>query len=201
MSAPLQDIKANLGSSKKPDLTHVRYGFQVYTARAAMYGDRKYCRANFIRPTSGAVHTTPTAADFNRFTEYLRANISHVQQLVDAMEHHRAGDPDLVDVEGMKRAAYAADTDPGNEKVGPSFLPHIALACASLMISITQAIDCGLLPRDPGATWETGTATAGWNDAPAVALSPANTGLPMPFKYTPCSSMLHPFACLCVPKV
>ena len=70
------------------------------------------------------------------------------------MERHQSQDPKLTDVEGMKVAAYAADTDvtPGS-KIGASMLPHVAPACASLMMAITQATDAGLLPKDPGTPW------------------------------------------------
>ncbi|MCP4469036.1 MAG: hypothetical protein GY813_20115, partial [Halieaceae bacterium] len=56
--------------------------------------------------------------------------------------------------EGMRRAAYAADTDPGNDKVGPSNLPHLAHLSAGLMMAIEQSINSGLLPADPGQTWD-----------------------------------------------
>lgn len=148
------DLKEALGSRRKPDTTHVRYSFIVYTSRACEYGDDKYERANYRRPTGGKAHSEPTAEDFRRFRAYLRAAKDHVEKTLDAMELHQAGDYHLTDVEGMKRAAYAADTDetPGN-KIGASRLPHVSPAAASLNMAITQAVDCGLLPADPGAPW------------------------------------------------
>lgn len=161
----MKDLKAALGSDIKADITHVRTEFSNYTARACMYGNVKYERANYLRPTGGVHHTEPTAEDFERFRAYLRAAISHAQQTLDAMEIHQSQDPELKDVDGMRRAAYAVDTDvtPG-AKVGASFLPHVAPACASLNMAITQAVHCGLLPRDPGPTWRLGV-PAGWDNA------------------------------------
>ncbi len=85
---------------------------------------------------------------------YARAARGHIDAMLESMERHQSRDPSLVDVEGMKAAAYAVDTDakPG-QKIGASMLPHIAPACASLMMAITQATDCGLLPKDPGTPW------------------------------------------------
>lgn len=149
-----KDMKESLTTARKADITHVRTAFLTYTARPCEYGSDKYERANFRRPTGDAVHIVPTRADFERFRSYLRAAVSHAFDTLDSMEAHLANDPQLLDVEGMKIAAYAVDTDvtPGS-KVGPSMLPHVAAACASLNMAITQATDCGLLPRDPGTPW------------------------------------------------
>lgn len=151
----MKDLKAALGNSAKPDITHCRTPFLNYTSRACMYGSFKYERSNFIRPTGDGPHATPTREDFERFRAYLRAAASHIFQTLDAMERHQSGDPTLLDVEGMRRAAFAVDTDvtPG-AKIGASLLPHVSPACASLNMAITQAADCGLLPADPGPTWE-----------------------------------------------
>ncbi|MGN6103509.1 MAG: hypothetical protein ACTHU0_00145 [Kofleriaceae bacterium] len=132
----------------------MRRSFQIYTARSGEYGNDKYERANYRRPTGGAHHSEPTAEDFIRYRSYLRAARDHIDDTLDLMELHLALDPELKDIEGMKRAAYAVDTDttPG-AKVGPSLLPHVAPACASLNMAVTQATDCGLLPRDPGTPW------------------------------------------------
>jgi hypothetical protein len=153
----LKDLKEALSSNRKADTTHVRRAFQIYTARPCDYGSLKYERGNYRRPTGGAPHTVPTKADFERFRAYLRAARDHLDDCLDSMEAHLANDPNLVDVEGMKRAAYAIDTDvsPGSEWLGPSNLPHVAPACASLNMAITQATDCGLLPKDPGTPWNT----------------------------------------------
>jgi hypothetical protein len=150
----LKDLKEALSSGRKADTTHVRRAFQVYTARPCEYGDVKYIRANYRRPMGGTRHDVPTAEDFKRFRGYMRAARDHIDEVLDLMELHLATDPDLLDVEGFMLAAYAVDTDPDvTGKVGPSLLPHIAPACASLNMAITQATDCGLLPRDPGQPW------------------------------------------------
>jgi transcription antitermination factor NusG len=151
----LRDLKESLSTARKPDTTHVRKAFQNYVARPCEFGNVKYERANYRRPTGGAAHTEPTREDFERFRAYLRAGRGHIDDVLDAMELHLATDPKLQDVDGMKRAAFAVDTDvtPGSEWLGPSNLPHVAPACASLMMAITQATDCGLLPADPGVTW------------------------------------------------
>ena len=157
----MKDLKAALNSTLKPDITHCRTPYLNYTARACMYGNVKYERANYARPTGDGPHTTPTREDFERFRAYLRAGASHIFQVLDAMEAHQANDPQFLDVEGMKRAAFAVDTDvtPG-AKVGASLLPHVSPACASLNMAITQAVACGLLPADPGPTWEARTQPA-----------------------------------------
>ncbi len=149
----MKDMKEGLTSARKADITHVRGPFMVYTARPCEYGSDKYERSNFLRPTPGGTRT-----DFLRFRSYLRAALSHVMSTLDSMERHQAGDPDLLAEAGMKTAAYAIDTDatPG-ANVGASLLPHVAHACASLMMAVTQATESGLLPADPGTPWRTTT--------------------------------------------
>lgn len=148
----LKDMKEAMSTARKADTTHVRRSFQIYTARPCEYGSDKYERANFMRRVSEG--SEPTKADFERLRVYLRAARDHIDETLESMERHQSQDPNLVDVEGMKRAAYAVDTDakPG-QKVGASMLPHVAPACASLNMAITQATDCGLLPKDPGTPW------------------------------------------------
>jgi hypothetical protein len=150
----LKDVKEALSSARKADTTHIRRSFQIYTARPCEYGCDKYERANFMRPTGEGPHDEPTAEDFNRFRAYLRAARDHIDEALESMERHQSQDPKLTDVAGMKKAAYAVDTDakPG-QKIGASMLPHVAPACASLMMAITQATDCNLLPKDPGTPW------------------------------------------------
>lgn len=154
----LKDMKEGLSSSRKADTTHIRRSFQIYTCRPCEYGSDKYERANFMRPAA------PTNVDmdvqmraaFERLRKYLRAARDHIDECLESMERHQSQDPKLTDVEGMKQAAYAMDTDvtPGS-KIGASLLPHVAPACASLMMAITQATDAGLLPKDPGTPWRT----------------------------------------------
>jgi hypothetical protein len=153
MTTPLKDLKEAMSGARKADTTHVRRSFQIYTARPCEYGSEKYERSNFMRRVSDG--NQPAKADFERFRVYLRAARDHIDETLESMERHQAQDPQLVDVEGMKRAAYAVDTDakPG-QKIGASLLPHVAPACASLMMAITQATDCGLLPKDPGTPWK-----------------------------------------------
>lgn len=146
----MRDMKAALGNGSKPDLTHVRTAFKVYTSRPCEYGGVKYVRGNYMRPTKDG--TTKEA--FERFREYLGSAERHISKMFDSMERHLAVDPNLEDEEGMRRAAYAADTDPGNENVGPSNLPHVAHLCAGTMMGIEQAIMSGLLPADPGQPWD-----------------------------------------------
>ena len=145
----MKDLKAALGNGSKPDITHVRTPLMTYAARACEYGSDKYERANYLRRVEGM------RAAFERNRAYTRAAVSHLMRKLDAMEAHQSTDPNLTDVEGMKRAAYAADTDatPG-AKVGASLLPHDAHATASLNMAIAQAVDAGLLPSDPGQPWK-----------------------------------------------
>lgn len=156
--ANLKDMKASLSSSYKPDITHVRSAFLAYTARPSEYGEDKYERANYQRSVAPEGSAGPTAADVKRFRAYLRAAAGHIFQVLDALEKHQANDPNFEDVEGFKKAAYAIDTDTKvGDKVGPSLLPHVAPACASLNMAITQAVNCGLLPADPGTPWRDAT--------------------------------------------
>lgn len=145
-----KDLKEALSSGRKPDITHIRKSLLVYGARACEYGSEKYERSNFLREVEGGL-----GADFERYRAYLRACVSHVQDVLDAMEFHQATDPHLEDKEGMRRAAYSADTDvtPGSE-VCASGLPHLCGAVASLNIAIEQAVRYGLLPADPGQPWK-----------------------------------------------
>jgi hypothetical protein len=166
----VKDLKESLSSGRKPDTTHVRTPLKVYTARGCEYGDRtqggKYERANYLRPT-GSVK-----GNFERLRGYLRAAVSHIEQTLDAMEMHQSTDPDLLDEDGMRTAAYAIDTDakPGCP-VGASHLPHLCGAAASLNMAITQAVTYGLLPADPGQPWrERESAYHKVMDAPTVTL-------------------------------
>ena len=144
----MKDQKEALTSGRKPDLTHVRLPFKVYAARGHEYGCDKYERANYLRRTPGLPE------DVARLRTYLRALVSHVDHVLEALEHHQANDPRFDDVEGTRRAAYCADTDADTTgRVGPSFLPHLCGAAASLNMAIAQAVDCGLLPADPGQPW------------------------------------------------
>jgi hypothetical protein len=143
-----KNMKEALSSTRKADTTHVRSGIRRYIARACEYGAAKYERSNYLRPIGDG---TPRE-NFERLRTYLRAAQDHIGDMLDAMETHQAGDPELVDVEGMQRAAYAEDTDRKGEYPA-SGLPHIAHGCASLQMAIEQAIRCGLLPADPGQPW------------------------------------------------
>ena len=144
------DMKAALGNRSKPDLTHVRGGIETYLSRACEYGSDKYERGNFLRPSA----ENPTLKDdFERLRGYLGSVKRHLTKQLKSMESHLALDPLLQDVEGMRAAAYAPDTDAGNDKVGPSNLPHLAHLAAGLMMALEQAIDATLIPEDPGQTW------------------------------------------------
>lgn len=145
----LKDEKESLHSFRKPDITHFRKVLAVYAARACEYGSEKYVRANYLRPTEGGI-----AADFVRYRNYLRACVSHLLSILDDMESHQSMDPDLKDETGMRQAAYSPDLDEVPGGFPASRLPHIAHAAASLVMVLTQATECGLLPRDPGRPWE-----------------------------------------------
>jgi hypothetical protein len=148
-----KDLKESLTTHRKPDVTHVRTSLMRYLSRAAEYGSDKYERANYMRPTDGGAHDTPTRADFNRLRSYLRACVSHAFLALDELEYYEAMHPHHDDVEAMRLAAYAPDTDPC-DKAGPSKLPHLCGAAASLQFALEQAIRCGLLPPDPGCPWK-----------------------------------------------
>lgn len=162
----LKDLKEGLANRRKPDTTHVRRHFRVYTARGGELGDDKYERGNYLRPTGGVPHAEPTPADVVRFRDYVRAAVDHISAPLDALERVLALHPKFrtATVAQLRAAAFCPDTDvtPGS-KLGdaPSMLAHIALGCSSLMMAIEQAVDCGLLPADPGATWIHGV-PEGW---------------------------------------
>jgi hypothetical protein len=146
----LRDLKEALSSLRKADTTHMRRYFSVYTSRPCEWGSVKYERANYLRsPGDGSMR-----AHFERFRAYLRAARDHIDDVLQSMEEHQANDPQLLDVEGMKRAAYAVDRDEKpNCEYGASLLPHVAPACSSLMMAVEQAVKFGLLPKDPGTPW------------------------------------------------
>lgn len=174
--AALVDLKEALSSRRKPDITHVRTPLLNYTARGCEYGDDVYVRANYLRPISPEGYTgTPTAEDFKRCRAYMRALVSHGFKVLDAMERHQSTDPELRDIDGMKRAVFAADEDASDtatrKGIGPSFLPHLAHLASSLNMVLTQAAACGLLPGDPGRTWGQATPTA----VPVPVPTPAAT--------------------------
>jgi hypothetical protein len=149
----------------------------IYIARSSEYGDVRYERGNFARPTGGERHDDPTPDDFRRFRAYLRANVSHAMLTLEAMEDHLATDPDLEDMDGAIAACFAPDTDvPERGDVGPSFLPHVAMAVSSLNMALKQATDCGLLPLDPGQPWK----TSGWKRDARQASMAQNFGTPGP---------------------
>ena len=148
LKPPLKDMKASLSSSEKADLTHVRTPLLTYCARNCEYGSSKYERSNFLRPAG-----TRLADDFNRLRAYLRAMLSHGFKTLDAMEQHQSTDPQLVDEDGMRRACYAEDKDTDG-KTPASGLPHIGGCASSLNMALTQAVNAGLLPADPGRPWE-----------------------------------------------
>lgn len=152
----MKDMKEALGSARKADTTHCRKSLAVYVARACEYGSAKYERANYARPVADREFDAAAglAPDFKRFRAYLRAAKDHIEDVLSSMERHQALDPHLTDDEGLRRAAYAEDTDakPGCP-VGASGLPHLAHCAASLMMAIEQATFYGLLPADPGQPW------------------------------------------------
>lgn len=145
--APLTDAKAALNSGIKPDITHTSVALETYNSRNSEYGAIKYEPSNYLRPTAGHKE------DFLRLLAYLAAAKRHLNKTVLSMRRHMSQDPELQDWAGMQTAAFAIDTDPGNDKVGPSKLPHLGGTVASLNMGLQQAVDCGLLPEDPGQPW------------------------------------------------
>lgn len=154
----MKDMKEALNSGVKPDITHMRTPTLNYNGRQCEYGNDKYERANYLRSVEGL------RAAFERYRSYLRAGMSHIVKNLDAMEKHQASDPNLEDFEGMKLAAYAADMEE-SPKFPASGLPHVGGGIASLNMAVTQAVDAGLLPADPGQPWKDKvyhSKTVGW---------------------------------------
>jgi hypothetical protein len=147
-STPSTDVKEALHSTRKPDITHIRTPLLTYGTRGCEYGTVKYERGNYLKPTASLRY------DFIRLRAYVRSSVSHLMSLLDSMEAHQAVDPALQNDEAMKVAAFAADDDHDTTgKVGPSRLPHLCGAIASLNMAVTQAVNAGLLPADPGQPW------------------------------------------------
>ena len=143
-----KDLKEALSSFRKPDLSHMRTPFLVYGTRGCQYGDYKYERSNYLREME------TFSEDVERFRGYLTSTLRHVLAVLDSIEYHQANDPSLKDVEALKKAVYAIDLDvkPG-DKYGPSKLPHVCGAIASLQMAVVQAVRAGVLPEDPGTPW------------------------------------------------
>jgi hypothetical protein len=145
-----KDMKEALTSGRKADITHMRGPFLVYGSRACEYGNDKYERANYLRSAGETLRH-----DFERYRAYLRAAMSHIVAVLDSMEEHQSWDPELRDEFEMRGAAFATDMDSKEGcVVGPSRLPHICGAIASLNMAVTQAVAWGLLPADPGQPWK-----------------------------------------------
>jgi hypothetical protein len=142
-----KDLKEALGSGRKPDTSHMRTPTEVYCARNGEYGDDKYQRSNYLRPAGGI------AAEFRRHRTYLRAVRSHAGLILDAMERHQAMDPELTDEAGMIAAVRDPDLDTDG-RFPASGLPHHGGIVASINMAITQAVEYGLLPKDPGQPWK-----------------------------------------------
>jgi hypothetical protein len=151
----LRDIKEALGNARKAGFSHVRSALKRYVARACEWGTFRYVRSNYLRPANDAPRDSVEAvrAEFNRHRTYLEAADRHLTGILDKMELHQATDPDLVDIEGMRRAVYAADTDVDPKTGVASGLPHACGLAASINMAITQATTYGLLPEDPGQPW------------------------------------------------
>lgn len=163
----MKDLKAALGNRSKPDITHVRKSVMTYIARGCEYGNDVYERANYLLPVEG------TKAAFERHRAYLRAAVSHLAEILDGMERHQSLDPQLLDNDGMRTAMFAADHSASqtaiDKGVGPSKLPHIAHAAASIMMAIEQLVLQGHLPADPGSPWTAKAATIAGEGAAARA--------------------------------
>jgi hypothetical protein len=83
-------------------------------------------------------------SDVDRLLEYISACKRHLNRWsLSIVRHLGSGKgcaPTLVE------AAYARDPESG--------LPHACGAAASLGMALQQAVDAGLMPEDPGITWD-----------------------------------------------
>lgn len=135
-------MKAALGG-KKPMLCHVPQALLNYAARAHQYGAEKYEIGNYLRDASGV-------DDVSRLLEYISATQRHLAAWADSIVRYLG--KGINSVEDLERACYAEDMDTSEGK--GSHLPHAAHAAASIGMAIQQAADRGLMPIDPGKTWE-----------------------------------------------
>jgi hypothetical protein len=128
------DMKAGVRGVKAP-LYQLPLAPLVWASRAFQYGATKYADGNYLRsPAAGT--------DEERLLDYLSAAARHLFAWVTEIQRMRGGAPTA---RNRQEALYAPDE---------SGLPHGAHLLASLLMAVQQAVEAGLLPEDPGVTWE-----------------------------------------------
>lgn len=132
----LADLKAGAGG-KKPPLHQWPPAPLNWGARVGQYGGVKYHDGNYMRgPASGT--------DLDRLLDYVSAAQRHLAAWANSILRFKGGARGAAATE--QEACYGADDESG--------LPHGGHALASLYMGIQQAVDAGLVPADPGITWE-----------------------------------------------
>lgn len=138
MPSPVKgDMKAGLINGK-PQLSQFPLAAMIYATRAFEYGNSKYERGNYLRPT------VDTLADFDRLLAYIDAGLRHLTKVTLEMNRVR-GCTEMSKVDLMA-GAICTDLESG--------LPHLCGAITSIAMGIQQAVDAGLIPADPGRPWE-----------------------------------------------
>lgn len=130
------DMKAGMG--KKAPLAHVPQALMYYSSRAHQFGADKYRLGNYLQlPPSGVT-------DVDRLLEYISAAQRHLSKWADSIVRFQ-GDG-VGKAKNILEACFAPDDE--------SALPHAAHVAATLGMAIQQAVDAGLMPIDPGVTWD-----------------------------------------------
>lgn len=136
-STKVGDRKAGIGT--KPPLSHTPLALEIYVARAHQFGGDKYGQVgNYLTPPPEGVE------DVERLLEYISACRRHLSRWSLSIIRYLGDGKGCAD--SLREACYAVDKDSG--------LPHACGAAASLGMALQQAVDAGLMPEDPGVTWD-----------------------------------------------
>lgn len=129
------DLKAGVGT--KAPLAQVPKILDVYASRGHQFGAVKYEIGNYMRPPREGV------SDVERLLEYISACRRHLGDWSDEIVRFLGGGVNAKAT--LQEACYAADKE--------SHGPHAIHAAATLGMALQQAADAGLMPADPGKTW------------------------------------------------
>lgn len=132
----LADLKAGAGGKKAP-LHQWPPAPLKWGGRVGQYGGVKYHDGNYMRGPA-------TGDDVDRLLDYISAAQRHLASWANSIMRFKGGA--RLAPATVQEACYAADDESGQ--------PHGGHALASLYMGIQQAVDAGLVPEDPGITWE-----------------------------------------------
>lgn len=137
------DLKAVV---EKARLGHIPYAAKVYGARAGEFGDDKYhAPGNYLRAFPDDTERGKVIGVL-RYGESVDRHFSRVMTSIMRWLGNGRG----AAASGAAAVGVVDDTD-GEIS---SFLPDLAHAYMALGMMIQKAVDAGLLPVDPGVTWD-----------------------------------------------